>query len=169
MTKPVSAAGASMDSRMKAKHKPKGRRKVLSAMAYRMFFQATLHAQGKRRKSPETAFAFGVPSSGIPRSQQRRARRYAENGSRGKYPGLWFASLDFDEPYPSGESPATFYKRIRLAWTNFKIVASENKMTPLLVTHGGVINAILCIENGAEFTNKSLTYRIPHAGIVEIR
>ena len=86
-----------------------------------------------------------------------------------KYPGLWFASLDFDEPYPSGESPATFYKRICLAWTNFKIVASENKMTPLLVTHGGVINAILCIENGAEFTNKSLTYRIPHAGIVEIK
>lgn len=42
-------------------------------------------------------------------------------------------------------------------------------MTPLLVTHGGVINVILCIENGAEFTNKSLTYRIPHAGIVEIR
>lgn len=86
-----------------------------------------------------------------------------------KYPGLWFASLDFDEPYPSGESPATFYKRICLAWTNFKIVASENEMTPLLVTHGGVINAILCIENGAEFTNKSLTYRIPHAGIVEIK
>lgn len=42
-------------------------------------------------------------------------------------------------------------------------------MTPLLVTHGGVINVILCIENGAEFTNKAFTYRTPHAGIAEIR
>ncbi len=85
-----------------------------------------------------------------------------------KYPGLYFASLDFDESYPNGESPATFYKRIRLAWANFKAVASENKMTPLLVTHGGVINVILCIENGAEYTNKIMTYKTPYAGIVEI-
>lgn len=86
-----------------------------------------------------------------------------------KYPGLWFASLDFDEPYPSGESPKAFFERIRASWAEFKARSAESGMTPLLVTHGGVINVILCIENGAEFTNKSLTYRTPHAGIVEIR
>ncbi len=85
-----------------------------------------------------------------------------------KYPGLYFASLDFDEPYPNGESPAAFYERIHLAWANFKAVAAENKMTPLLVTHGGVINVILCIENGAEYTNKIMTYRTSYTGIVEI-
>ncbi len=85
-----------------------------------------------------------------------------------KYPGLYFASLGFDESYPNGESPAAFYKRIRLAWADFRAFALENKMTPLLVTHGGVINVILCIEKGTVYTNKIMTYKTSYAGIVEI-
>ena len=77
--------------------------------------------------------------------------------------------LGFDEPYPNGESPKEFFERIRNSWAEFKALSAESGMTPLLVTHGGVINVILCIENGAEFTNKAFTYRTPHAGIAEIK
>ena len=36
----------------------------------------------------------------------------------------------------------------------------------LLVTHGGVIDVILCIENGNAYTNKCVHYRVDHAGII---
>lgn len=83
------------------------------------------------------------------------------------YPGLYFASLGFDEPYPNGESPKAFFERIHDAWASFKAFTADSGMTPLLVTHGGVINVILCIENGTKFTNKVLMYKTPYAGIIE--
>lgn len=38
----------------------------------------------------------------------------------------------------------------------------------LLVTHGGVINIILCLENGIVYTNKELHLKIKDAEIVKI-
>ena len=41
-------------------------------------------------------------------------------------------------------------------------IAKENKNVAL-VTHGGVIEVILCIENGMEFTNKIKHFSAPNA------
>lgn len=169
MTKAASADGAAMVLQIQVRRKPKNRRKFFCVKEYRIFSQAILHAQKKQPKLQQKKLC--LPVTLLPQFREVNNGVLAgmpKSEAAEKYPGLYFASLDFDESYPNGESPATFYKRIRLAWANFKAVASENKMTPLLVTHGGVINVILCIENGAEYTNKIMTYKTPYAGIVEI-
>lgn len=38
----------------------------------------------------------------------------------------------------------------------------------LLVTHGGVINIILCLENGILYTNKELHFKINDAEIIQM-
>ena len=46
-----------------------------------------------------------------------------------------------------------------------KKVGSRNV---LLVTHGGVINIILCLENGIFYTNKELHFKINDAEIIQM-
>ena len=86
--------------------------------------------------------------------------------AREKFPGIYFAALDFDERYPGGESPREFRDRITAAWIRFREEAAREYGDTLLVTHAGVINVILCHENGIPFTNREMTYRTPLAGIV---
>ena len=38
----------------------------------------------------------------------------------------------------------------------------------MLVSHGGVMNIILCLENGIPYTNKETHFRIKDAEIVQI-
>jgi len=83
-----------------------------------------------------------------------------------RYPGLFWRSLEWDQPYPNGESPNHFFSRIRNAWQDFKQAQSAKPGNTLLVTHGGVIDVILCLENGKPYTNRRVTYRIAHAEIV---
>lgn len=64
------------------------------------------------------------------------------------------------------KSPEGFYLRIKGAWYNFK--KQVGKRNDLLVTHGGVINIILCLENGIAYTNKETHFQIKDAGIVEV-
>ena len=81
------------------------------------------------------------------------------------YPGLYWSALEWNEPYPEGESPRQFFERIRDAWLDFKDRARENSM---LVTHGGVINAIRCIESGIRYSNKANPFPAANAEMVEI-
>ncbi|MBO6053526.1 MAG: histidine phosphatase family protein [Clostridia bacterium] len=83
--------------------------------------------------------------------------------AREKYPGIWFSALGFDERYPGGESPHEFEERIRAAWATFKERTTPLDGDTLLVTHWGVINVILCAENGVEYTNKAKPYPTDHA------
>ena len=84
-----------------------------------------------------------------------------------KYPGIYYSSLEWEQAYPNGESPKLFYERITAAWNNFKEYAAKLHGNTLLVTHGGVINAILCCENGEKYTNKYVKYLIGNAEITE--
>ncbi len=84
------------------------------------------------------------------------------------YPGLYWSSLQWDQPYPEGESPRAFHERISNAWYTFKKKHQNQDCNVMLVTHGGVINVIQCIENNTEYTNKSTPYPLGNAEIVGI-
>ena len=83
-----------------------------------------------------------------------------------QYPGIYWNALDWEETWPEGESPKQFFQRIQSAWYNFKNQIGDN--TVLLVSHGGVINIILCLENGMRYTNKETHFHIKEAEIIQI-
>ena len=86
-----------------------------------------------------------------------------------RYPGLYWSTLDYDERYPNGESPELFYHRIKAAWLELKSRRlNRTAKDALLVTHGGVIEAILCIENGITFSNKAKHFSVPNAKLIPI-
>ncbi len=85
-----------------------------------------------------------------------------------RYPGLYWSSLGWDEQYPGGESPHEFFDRICRSWWDFKDRVRKGNADVLLVTHGGVIQVILCLENGKTYSNKQPLYRIGNAEIVAI-
>ena len=82
------------------------------------------------------------------------------------YPGLFYSSLKWDQRYPNGESPALFYNRIKNSWQIFKKDVSTLSGSTLLVTHGGVIDVILCLESGENYTNKHVHYHVDYAEII---
>lgn len=83
-----------------------------------------------------------------------------------KYPGLYWRSLDWEESYPEGESPCEFYERIADAWNNFKTELQNAERNVILVTHGGVINAIQCIEHQITYSNKVNPFPIGNAEMI---
>ncbi len=86
-----------------------------------------------------------------------------------KFPGVYWTTLGYSECYPGGESPEQFFRRIQTAWLAFKEkMAQEAKGDVVLVTHGGVVEAILCIENTVEFTNKVKHFATPSAKLISI-
>ena len=85
------------------------------------------------------------------------------------FPGLYWSTLDWDEPYPNGESPHQFYNRIADAWYSFKKEARKHHHNIALVTHGGVINVIQCIENNISYSNKANPFPIGYAEIIKIQ
>ena len=86
-----------------------------------------------------------------------------------RYPGLYWSTLDYDERYPNGESPEMFYHRVKAAWLDLKSRRLKGTAKDaLLVTHGGVIEAILCIENGVAFSNRTKHFSAPHAKLIPI-
>lgn len=86
-----------------------------------------------------------------------------------KYPGVYWSALDYSECYPNGESPELFYNRVNAAWINLKLEIQEKSLdNVMLVTHGGVIEVILCIENGIEFSNKEKHFSTPAATLLPI-
>lgn len=85
-----------------------------------------------------------------------------------KYPGLYWSALEWNEPYPEGESPCAFYNRISDTWHDFKAKACLEGRSMALVTHGGVINVIMCIENGIAYSNKANPFPVGHAQMIAI-
>ena len=83
-----------------------------------------------------------------------------------KYPGVYWNALDWTETWPKGESPEQFFRRIQCAWYDFKEQIGKNNV--LLISHGGVMNIILCLENGIPYTNKETHFQIKDAEIVRI-
>lgn len=86
-----------------------------------------------------------------------------------KYPGSYWSALEYDACYPNGESPKMFYERVKTAWSKLKgeRLARADK-DALLVTHGGVIEAILCIENRIVFSSKAKRFPAAHAALIPI-
>lgn len=85
-----------------------------------------------------------------------------------QYPGVYWNTLAYDECYPGGESPEQFFRRIRWAWAMFKEKIAHHRDAVLLVTHGGVLETILCIENGVEFSNKVKHFKTPGAALFPV-
>lgn len=83
-----------------------------------------------------------------------------------KYPNLFWNTLEWNECYPEGESPKMFFERISYAWNSFKERIRNSKNNVLLVTHGGVINAIYHIENGIPYSNKNKPISVKNAEII---
>ena len=83
-----------------------------------------------------------------------------------KYPGVYWNALGWTENWPGGESPEQFFHRIESAWYEFKKEIGKNNV--LLVSHGGVMNIILCLEKGIPYTNRETHFQIKDAEIVEI-
>lgn len=79
------------------------------------------------------------------------------------YPGKYWSTLEWTEPWPGGESPEAFYNRISAAWRAFKREVIDK--TVLLVSHGGVMDVILCVENGVPYSNKEMRFKIKEAEI----
>ncbi len=85
-----------------------------------------------------------------------------------QYPGLYWSTLEWEQAYPEGESPRGFYNRIFDAWYNFKDEVQKVNCDVILVTHGGVINAIQCIEHGIAYSNKTNPFPIGNAEMIGI-
>ena len=83
-----------------------------------------------------------------------------------RYPGVYWNALDWTQPWPEGESPQQFFHRIAAAWYEFKNQSGTDHV--LLVSHGGVMNIILCLEKGIPYTNKETRFKIEDAGIVQV-
>ncbi len=57
-----------------------------------------------------------------------------------------------------------FYDRIAAAWSALRQMPHTGNV--LLVTHGGVINAVYCIEHKLPFTQRKMTYDAGKAEII---
>ena len=74
-----------------------------------------------------------------------------------EYPELYYSSLDFDQPYPLGESPEEFFFRVK---TFFEKLSKIDEKCILLVTHQGVIDVINTRVSNTEYTNKRPSVRV---------
>lgn len=85
-----------------------------------------------------------------------------------QYPGMYWSALDWEQAYPDGESPCQFYNRIADAWHSFRNTVQCSDRNVILVTHGGVINVIQCIEHGIAYSNKANPFPVSNAEMIGI-
>lgn len=86
-----------------------------------------------------------------------------------KYPGLYWSLLEYDECYPDGESPEMFCRRVTAAWSELRNkILSRPSERPLIVTHSGVIQVIMCIEKRIAYSNKTSHFSVPNARLIPI-
>ena len=86
-----------------------------------------------------------------------------------KYPGIYWNTLEYTQCWPGGESPEQFFNRVRKAWLDLKNSLKGREEDVLLVTHGGVLEAILCIEQGLPFTNQKKHFQTPCATLFSVK
>lgn len=84
------------------------------------------------------------------------------------YPGLYWNALGWEQRYPDGESPRDFFERVRTAWNTFQKMILKQNENVLLVTHGGVINVILSIVHGEQYSNKTPIRKIRNAELLTL-
>lgn len=82
-----------------------------------------------------------------------------------KYPGLFFRTLQMDEPYPNGESPNDYYVRVKKWFDCFVKRCQESNENILIVTHGGVVNIIYHIVKKLEWNNKNKAFKVTNGSI----
>lgn len=82
-----------------------------------------------------------------------------------RYPGLFFNTLEMDEPYPNGESPNDFYFRIK-NWFN-KFISKYKNMdgNVLVVTHSGIINIIYHIVKNINWSNTTKPFEVSNCSV----
>ena len=85
-----------------------------------------------------------------------------------EYPGLFWSTLGWDEMYPQGESPKVFFERVSNAWKSFKDDVKDLPCDVMLVTHGGVMNVIQCLEHGRSYSNRENPYPVGYAEMIAI-
>lgn len=90
-------------------------------------------------------------------------RNLTKEQCKEKFPGLYFFTLKFNEPYPNGESPEQFYNRVISAFE--KLVEEYNKKSIILVTSKGVIDIIMTVLYKRKWSNRSMP--IIHVGCGE--
>ena len=74
-----------------------------------------------------------------------------------KYPGLFFSTLEMEESFPNGESPADFHRRIQVWFEHFLEVNLDSQRDILVVTHGGVIKVIYHLVKKMAWSNRKNT------------
>lgn len=82
-----------------------------------------------------------------------------------QYPGIFFNTLDRNEPYPNGESPAEFYSRVERWFSDFCRRNRNERKNIIVTTHGGVINIIYYIVMNMVWTNKSPSFKTSHCSL----
>jgi len=85
-----------------------------------------------------------------------------------KFPGIYWNTLSWEEPYPNGESPKEFFERIQKAWHLFSEQICNKNENVLLVTHSGVIRIILHLINNTSYSNQKIQLPIQHATLIEL-
>ena len=85
-----------------------------------------------------------------------------------RYPGLFWSTLGWEEPYPGGESPKEFVERIALAWNRLSEELIACKENALLFTHSGVVHIIRHLLRGTRYSNAEKQLSIPHATLIPV-
>ena len=107
---------------------------------------------------------LGLPVTYLPQFRETNNGVLAgmlKTEAKKRYPGIYWGALGWNQSYPGGESPAQFFRRIETAWRNFKAEVLDRSV--LLISHGGVMNLILCLETGIPYTNKEIHFRVADA------
>lgn len=85
--------------------------------------------------------------------------------ARAQYPGLYFNTLQMDEHYPNGESPAEFYQRISAWLADFIRTRQDLAGNALVVTHGGVISIVYHLAEGLAWSNRNPPYKAANCAL----
>lgn len=85
--------------------------------------------------------------------------------ARVQYPGLFFSTLEMEQAYPGGESPAAFYRRVERWLADFKAECEKGSGDVLVVTHGGVINVIYHLARGLAWSNKGPAFKTGYCSV----
>lgn len=93
-----------------------------------------------------------------------------EDQARAMYPGLYWSSLEPDQRYPGGESPAAFHQRIEGTFRSLSSRILQGQIGPraMVVTHGGPIRVILSMVEGAPWSNKEPSAKVHETGIFSL-
>lgn len=81
-----------------------------------------------------------------------------EDQASAMYPGFYWSSLEMDESYPGGESPAAFQERIEEAFRSLCDRVFKGQIGPrvMVVTHGGPITVVLSLIEGRRGPTRDL-------------